>query len=106
MYICVGRDGLNRLPIEYTLAKSIAHRRHDMFQSDSTSLVTAASNARNGTGDDGVIVLSEFVSTARVMRGALLINPWKVQEVSQPELQDTSIKMNASCMTLFAWPGR
>ena len=26
--------------------------------------------------------MSEFISSARVMRGALIVNPWKVDEVS------------------------
>lgn len=30
----------------------------------------------------GVAIVSEFISSARVMRGALIVNPWKVEEVS------------------------
>jgi hypothetical protein len=31
---------------------------------------------------EGVVILSEFVSSARVMGGAIIINPWKIDEVS------------------------
>lgn len=34
-----------------------------------------------GQPNQGVVVISEFVSSARVMRGALNVNPWRVQEV-------------------------
>jgi trehalose 6-phosphate synthase/phosphatase len=51
------RDGLNRTPIEYTLA-------------------------HNGDGrEPGMMVLSEFVSAARVMRGAIKLNPWRIDDV-------------------------
>jgi trehalose-6-phosphate synthase len=74
LVLCSCRDGLNRLPIEYTLARSVARRRDSRitFNQD---------HSRSG---DGVIILSEFVSSARVMRGALLINPWKFHEVTNP----------------------
>lgn len=65
------RDGLNRLPIEYTLARSVARRRD-------SRITFGPDTSRSG---DGVTILSEFVSSARVMRGALLINPWKFHEV-------------------------
>lgn len=35
-----------------------------------------------GLGNQGVAIVSEFISSARVMRGALIVNPWKVDEVS------------------------
>jgi len=34
-----------------------------------------------GQAGQGVVIISEFVSSARVMRGALNVNPWRVQEV-------------------------
>jgi hypothetical protein len=34
-----------------------------------------------GLPGQGVVIISEFVSSARVMRGALAVNPWKVEEV-------------------------
>lgn len=62
-YLCVGdcllntavRDGLNQLPMEYVLVHQL--RRN---------------------GKPGVMMLSEFTSCMRIMRGAIRINPWKV----------------------------
>jgi trehalose-6-phosphate synthase len=31
--------------------------------------------------DQGVVIMSEFMSSARVMRGAITVNPWNVTEV-------------------------
>jgi trehalose-6-phosphate synthase len=59
----LGRDGLNRLPMEYTLTRS-----------------TMKSGETTGSRE-GVVILSEFVSSARVMGGAIIINPWKSDEV-------------------------
>eukprot|EP00903_Cladosiphon_okamuranus_P012881 g12029.t1 len=53
------RDGLNSLPLEYVK-------------------VQGATRADN----PGVMLLSEFTSSMRVMRGAIRINPWKVEEVA------------------------
>eukprot|EP01032_Pedospumella_encystans_P014145 gene14145-16269_t len=62
------RDGLNRYPMEFTLAR----QKHGEF---------ADMKAAVGQPNQGVVVISEFVSSARVMRGALNVNPWRVQEV-------------------------
>ena len=61
LMITAPRDGLNRLPMEFTLA-----RQH-------------AGGIRGSGG--GLIIMSEFISSARVMRGALTVNPWRVDEV-------------------------
>ncbi len=37
--------------------------------------------AGSGLAGQGVVIISEFVSSARVMRGALAVNPWKLEEV-------------------------
>mmetsp|Transcript_105 Transcript_105/g.189 ORF Transcript_105/g.189 Transcript_105/m.189 type:complete len:1079 (+) Transcript_105:193-3429(+) len=74
LMVTSARDGLNRLPVEYTLARSIA-RKH---------LEETANNIFEGPDADtreGIVIISEFVSTARVMRGALIVNPWKTDEV-------------------------
>ena len=34
-----------------------------------------------GSVREGVVIMSEFVSSARVMGGAIIINPWKSDEV-------------------------
>ncbi len=54
--------------MEFTLAR----HRHGEF-ADLTSGV--------GLPNQGLVVISEFISSARVMRGALNVNPWRVQEV-------------------------
>lgn len=36
----------------------------------------------------GVAIVSEFISSARVMRGALIVNPWKVDEVCTSTYDD------------------
>lgn len=61
LMITAPRDGLNRLPMEFTLAKQR----------------TGGSAGPGG----GMIVVSEFISSARVMRGAITVNPWRVDEV-------------------------
>ncbi|CAM9975335.1 unnamed protein product [Pylaiella littoralis] len=66
-YLCVAdcllttsvRDGLNNLPLEYVV-------------------VQASTRVQN----PGVMMLSEFTSSMRVMRGAVRINPWKVKAVA------------------------
>ena len=59
------RDGLNRFPMEFTVAKQKVHQ-----------------GSASGQPNYGVVVMSEFVSSARVMRGALHVNPWKIAEVT------------------------
>lgn len=57
------RDGLNLIPLEYT----IAHR----------DALTSEDNRKRG-----LCILSEFSSCTRVMRGALHVNPWKISELA------------------------
>lgn len=57
------RDGLNLIPLEFT----IAHR--DAF--------TSVDGRKRG-----LCIVSEFSSCTRVMRGALHVNPWKVSELA------------------------
>jgi trehalose-6-phosphate synthase len=54
--------------MEFTLAR----HKHGEFP-DLTSSI--------GLPNQGLVIISEFVSSARVMRGALNVNPWRVQEV-------------------------
>jgi trehalose 6-phosphate synthase/phosphatase len=60
------RDGLNLLPLEYT----IAHQ-------DALTEMGKKDRRKRGT-----CILSEFSSCTRVMRGALHINPWKIAEIA------------------------
>jgi trehalose 6-phosphate synthase/phosphatase len=41
--------------------------------------------------DHGLVIMSEFVSSARVMRGSLHVNPWKLDEVKFKLLSLSSI---------------
>jgi len=63
------RDGLNLIPLEFT----IAHQE---------ALIPAVRQADGGRRR-GLVVLSEFASCTRVMRGALHVNPWKISEIAQ-----------------------
>jgi len=60
------RDGLNLIPLEFT----IAHQD-----------VLTELGKRDGR-KRGLCILSEFSSCTRVMRGALHVNPWKASEVA------------------------
>ena len=68
------RDGLNRLPMEFTLAR---HQAGLLHSSSGRGRTEGA-----GLSSQGVAIVSEFISSARVMRGALIVNPWNVEEVS------------------------
>ena len=55
-----------------------------MSSSTWTSLhISLLPNLGAGLSNQGVAIVSEFISSARVMRGALIVNPWKVEEVSE-----------------------
>jgi trehalose 6-phosphate synthase/phosphatase len=60
------RDGLNLIPLEFTLA----------HQDALTPQGQADGRKR------GLVILSEFASCTRVMRGALHVNPWKISEIA------------------------
>lgn len=34
-----------------------------------------------GKPNEGIVIISEFISSARVMRGSLVVNPWRLDEV-------------------------
>jgi trehalose 6-phosphate synthase/phosphatase len=81
------RDGLNRMPIEFTLAR---HRLGYILGGPPPAVrqrtSTEGSNVGigNPTGNkhsEGLVIISEFVSTSRVMRGAIVVNPWRYDEV-------------------------
>jgi len=64
------RDGLNRLPLEFTMAHQDATQAHHGF--------TFQGDRRKR----GTCILSEFSSATRVMRGAIHVNPWKISEIA------------------------
>jgi trehalose 6-phosphate synthase/phosphatase len=62
------RDGLNLIPLEFTIAHQDALKE--------TRAVGTSPRQR------GMCILSEFSSCTRVMRGALHVNPWKISEIA------------------------
>ena len=60
--------------MEFTLARNHA----GLFTNPAVPRTAGA-----GLPNQGVAIVSEFISSARVMRGALIVNPWKVEEVSR-----------------------
>jgi trehalose 6-phosphate synthase/phosphatase len=70
------RDGLNLLPLEFTIA----------HQDALTDLGRADGRKR------GICILSEFSSSTRVMRGALHINPWKISEIASAFFQAANMQ--------------
>lgn len=62
--------------MEYTLTRSTM-KRAPLAQEDN------GNHGRLSCGlvREGVVIMSEFVSSARVMGGAIIINPWKSDEV-------------------------
>jgi len=78
------RDGLARLPLEF----AVAHQ--DALSYDVGTGTGNGNGNGNGNGDKvgddeyrpGVIILSEFSSCCRVMRGAINVNPWKISEIA------------------------
>jgi len=60
------RDGLNLIPLEFTLAHQDA----------------LVGQGRYDGRKRGLCILSEFSSSTRVMRGALHVNPWKISELA------------------------
>ena len=64
------RDGLARMPLEF----AVAHQ-------DALNYGGETEDA-NGGYRPGVIILSEFSSCCRVMRGAINVNPWRISEIA------------------------
>jgi trehalose 6-phosphate synthase/phosphatase len=71
------RDGLNRYPMEFTLARE----QHGILVKNG-SIPKPERLEGAGLPNEGLIIISEFISSARVMRGALIVNPWRVDEVT------------------------
>ena len=87
--LCVPiREGLNVIPLEYVCSRQYFYgRRRDILP--------------------GVIVLSEFTSSARCMSGALYINPWNVVYKSS-DFRDSlnSVKVQKLIIKLYKCPTR
>eukprot|EP00975_Prorocentrum_lima_P064210 12896192-Prorocentrum_lima.AAC.1 len=69
------RDGLNRYPMEFTLARK---KHGDLVSAGILPKEERLLGA--GLPNQGLVIISEFISSARVMRGAMVINPWRVDE--------------------------
>ena len=65
--------------MEFTLA------RQRIGEIDSALARSTSTTRLNGAGQpgQGLIIISEFISSARVMRGALTVNPWRIDEVTE-----------------------
>lgn len=74
LLITATRDGLNRTPMEFTLARS---------KNKSSDVIVEGA----GLSTEGQIIISEFVSSARVMRGGLMINPWGSDDIKNAILR-------------------
>ena len=70
------RDGLNLIPLEFTIAHQDA----------------LTERGRSDGRKRGLCILSEFSSCTRVMRGALHVNPWKISELANSF--HTAVNMN------------
>lgn len=81
LLITATRDGLNRYPMEFTLAKK---RIGELSANPDSFLNSCLRDRLPGAGlpGQGIVIISEFVSSARVMRGALTVNPWRTDEVN------------------------
>ena len=62
--------------MEFTLAR----KRYGELAS---SGIFSSSKSQPGQNCHGLIIISEFISSARVMRGALTLNPWRIDEVKE-----------------------
>lgn len=80
------RDGLNLIPMEFTLAKEKAMELN----------LSTSANEILGCANQGLMIISEFISSARVVRGALIINPWRADEVCSM-IHSLSSILNIDC---------
>ncbi len=85
LMITATRDGLNRYPMEYTLAKQKA--------GEILGVDYPVALGEECVGQS-MIIMSEFISSSRVMRGALTVNPWRLEEVKAALL--LALEMNKS----------
>ena len=103
------RDGLSRLPLEFAVAHQDAlssdssdendehdgssnpnpnpkpnNDNNDLNSNDENNNNNNNNSTNNNLADykPGTIILSEFSSCCRVMRGALVVNPWRISEIA------------------------
>jgi len=68
------QEGLSLSPLEYIYIKALVHD-HDV--------TNAKTSPRRNQSCNGIVLLSEFCSSARMLNGALRINPWNIKSVAQ-----------------------
>jgi trehalose 6-phosphate synthase/phosphatase len=92
LMIASARDGLNRMPMEFTLARA-AYAKLIRSPEDIPTDVSSVGGLTDPCllAQDGVLIISEFVSSARVMRGGLVVNPWRRNELVRA--LDTALNM-------------
>ena len=98
LMITATRDGLNRFPLEFTLAQNKILQSNSNLNKDDVISNFGNENPssfmkKNLAIPRGLIIISEFISSARVMRGALTVNPWRVDDVKQTML--TALEMDS-----------
>lgn len=83
LMITAPRDGLNRLPMEFILAKQqiVTSTTHGQGSLVGLGAANRDFGQKGSFHGEGSMILSEFISSAQVMRGALRVNPWKMDEV-------------------------
>lgn len=76
LMVCPPRDGLNRAPLEFIAARDAMKQYFaNLASKGETPPIAVPKNT------DSQIILSLFVSSTWVMRGSLIVNPWKIEEV-------------------------
>ena len=69
--------------VSLSLTRSLPHT-HSLSATHTHTLSPSLTDTLGaGLSNQGVAIVSEFISSARVMRGALIVNPWRVEEVRE-----------------------
>ena len=76
MIKCCIQEGLSLSPLEYIYVKTLNDIKHK--NKNKSNKFNKPNNSCNG-----VVLLSEFCSSARMLNGALRINPWNIKSVAQ-----------------------
>ena len=101
------QEGLSLSPLEYIYIKALVHDNNDSSKTNnnnSTTTSTTTSSTTTTTNSsishkrlhhhscNGIVLLSEFCSSARMLNGALRINPWDIKSVALT--MEQALKMN------------
>lgn len=80
--------------MEYTFSRMIysQHEQQNDIHNEEKNIESNLTNQKNFHEKDkidkryskpGLVIISEFVSSARPMQGGIIVNPWKIDEVSK-----------------------